>query len=285
MNPLGIKGAGEAGVIPASAVIASAIEDAEGIAISAMPISPTELYELRKPTELAEGTGERVKVSGSAVLNADVGRVCEALTDPRTLAAAIPGCERLELVAPDVYDMVVTVGVGTIKGTCQGPRGTRRPGGAPAPSRCAPRAPAPPGTVSAECRMLLVDEADAPPRIEYDADAVVGGVVGGVGQRMLGGVARKLAGPVLHRHGRRPGATGHGQPGSQARTGAGEDRCLHPATGPVAAFPIAASPTQPGTSPAVVALAAEELAGAAAALSGVVLGYVMGRLSGRRGAR
>ncbi|MEO3813905.1 aerobic carbon-monoxide dehydrogenase large subunit [Sphaerisporangium sp. B11E5] len=48
LNPLGIKGAGEAGVIPVSAVIASAIEDAEGITISRMPISPSDLYDLRR---------------------------------------------------------------------------------------------------------------------------------------------------------------------------------------------------------------------------------------------
>ena len=48
LNPLGIKGAGEAGVIPGSAAIASAIEDAEGFPITAMPISPAELYELRR---------------------------------------------------------------------------------------------------------------------------------------------------------------------------------------------------------------------------------------------
>ncbi len=47
LNPLGIKGAGEAGVIPVSSVIAAAIEDAEGIRISRMPISPSELYHLR----------------------------------------------------------------------------------------------------------------------------------------------------------------------------------------------------------------------------------------------
>jgi len=47
LNPLGIKGAGEAGVIPVSAVIASAIEDAEGIDIDRMPISPSELFDLR----------------------------------------------------------------------------------------------------------------------------------------------------------------------------------------------------------------------------------------------
>src|SRR5262249_48276087 len=48
LNPLGIKGAGEAGVIPSAALFASAIEDAEGIRIDRMPISPSELWELRQ---------------------------------------------------------------------------------------------------------------------------------------------------------------------------------------------------------------------------------------------
>jgi aerobic carbon-monoxide dehydrogenase large subunit len=47
LNPLGVKGAGEAGVIPGSAAIAAAIEDAEGFPIRAMPISPSELFALR----------------------------------------------------------------------------------------------------------------------------------------------------------------------------------------------------------------------------------------------
>ncbi|MEZ0072598.1 aerobic carbon-monoxide dehydrogenase large subunit [Planotetraspora sp. GP83] len=47
LNPLGVKGAGEAGVIPVSAVIAAAIEDAEGIPIDRMPISPSDLHALR----------------------------------------------------------------------------------------------------------------------------------------------------------------------------------------------------------------------------------------------
>ncbi len=48
LNPLGIKGAGEAGVIPSAALIASAIEDAEGFQIRSMPISPSELFHLRE---------------------------------------------------------------------------------------------------------------------------------------------------------------------------------------------------------------------------------------------
>jgi carbon-monoxide dehydrogenase large subunit len=48
LNPLGIKGAGEAGVIPSAALFASAIEDAEGFPITSMPISPSELFDLRR---------------------------------------------------------------------------------------------------------------------------------------------------------------------------------------------------------------------------------------------
>jgi CO/xanthine dehydrogenase Mo-binding subunit len=48
LNPLGIKGAGEAGVIPSAAVFAAAIEDAEGFPITRMPISPSDLFELRR---------------------------------------------------------------------------------------------------------------------------------------------------------------------------------------------------------------------------------------------
>jgi aerobic carbon-monoxide dehydrogenase large subunit len=64
LNPLGVKGAGEAGVIPVSAVIAAAIEDAEGIRIDEMPISPDDLFRLRERARRTagessdEGTGE-----------------------------------------------------------------------------------------------------------------------------------------------------------------------------------------------------------------------------------
>ncbi len=48
LNPLGIKGAGEAGVIPGAAVLAAAIEDAEDIPVRSMPLSPSDLFELRR---------------------------------------------------------------------------------------------------------------------------------------------------------------------------------------------------------------------------------------------
>ena len=48
LNPLGVKGAGEAGVIPVGAVLASAIEEALGVPITEMPLSPLRLYELTR---------------------------------------------------------------------------------------------------------------------------------------------------------------------------------------------------------------------------------------------
>jgi CO/xanthine dehydrogenase Mo-binding subunit len=68
LNPLGLKGAGEAGVIPGTAAIASAIEDAVGRRIAAMPISPTELYDLvRNPdSELTATAGRRAGTGAMA---------------------------------------------------------------------------------------------------------------------------------------------------------------------------------------------------------------------------
>jgi carbon-monoxide dehydrogenase large subunit len=60
LNPLGVKGAGEAGAIPVPALVAEAIEDALrplGIRIAEMPLSPTRLWELIH--EAASSTSSR----------------------------------------------------------------------------------------------------------------------------------------------------------------------------------------------------------------------------------
>ncbi len=67
LNPLGIKGAGEAGVIPGSAALASAIEDAVGRRIAAMPTSPTELYDLMRD-ESAERTAASMRRAGTGAM-------------------------------------------------------------------------------------------------------------------------------------------------------------------------------------------------------------------------
>ena len=51
-----------------------------------------------------------------------------------------------------------------------------------------------PGRSTPRLRVALTGLPDGTTRLDYDADAMVGGMVGGVGQRVLAGVAKKTAG-------------------------------------------------------------------------------------------
>ncbi|XVQ83355.1 SRPBCC family protein [Microbispora siamensis] len=133
-----------------------------------------------------------MKVSGSALVAAERKRVWDALQDPGVLVRTIPGCERLETIGENVYTMTVTAGVASIKGVYQGEVALRDQ---EEPDRftLGARGQGAPGTVEATVAVRLSD-AGGGTRIDYDAEAVVGGMIGGVGQRMLASVAKKTAG-------------------------------------------------------------------------------------------
>jgi carbon monoxide dehydrogenase subunit G len=134
-----------------------------------------------------------MKFTGDATLNAPVEKVWDALLDPSVLVRTIPGCERLEATGENAYAMTVTAGVAAIKGTYSGscelsdlqPHRSlvMKLQGAGAP-----------GTIGADVSVGFADAGDGRTTITYDADAVVGGMVGGVGQRMLTSVSRRMAG-------------------------------------------------------------------------------------------
>ena len=133
-----------------------------------------------------------MKVNGEATLHGPVDRVYQVLHDPAVLVRTIPGCERLEQVGPDAYRMEVSAGVAAIKGTYSGDvRLTELE--PPNSFLLKASGSGAPGTVSAEVRIELVAW-NGGTLLTYDADAVVGGPVGGVGQRILAGVAKKTAG-------------------------------------------------------------------------------------------
>jgi len=134
-----------------------------------------------------------MKVSGDALLHAPVDKVWSALNDPAVLVRTIPGCERLEASGPDAYKMVVTAGVASIKGTYTG-EVTLCEQQQPDSFLMKASGAGGPGTVSTEVRVTLADAGDGSTRLTYDADAVIGGAVAGVGQRMLIGVTKKTAG-------------------------------------------------------------------------------------------
>ena len=134
-----------------------------------------------------------MKISGTSTLEAPVDKVWEAILDPAVLARCIPGCEALSTVGEDRYAMSVTAGVAAIKGTYAGevsladkvaPHSlTMKASGAGAP-----------GTIDADVKVRLAPSPAGGTELSYDADASVGGAIGGVGQRMLAGVTKKMAG-------------------------------------------------------------------------------------------
>lgn len=134
-----------------------------------------------------------MKVQGNALLNAPAEKVWAALNDPAVLTRTIPGCEKLEETGPAAYRMTLTMGVASIKGTYLG---TVQLTDQMPPGSFVLKASGSggPGTVSAEVHVTLEDLDGGRTRLTYDADAVVGGVIGGVGQRVLTGVAKRTAG-------------------------------------------------------------------------------------------
>jgi carbon-monoxide dehydrogenase large subunit len=66
LNPLGVKGAGEAGAIPVGALFAQAIEDAlglpaRGVEILEIPLSPCRLWEIAGGEEKDAEAGNTVR--------------------------------------------------------------------------------------------------------------------------------------------------------------------------------------------------------------------------------
>lgn len=211
-----------------------------------------------------------MKFTGENVLAAPVEQAWDALLDPAVLVRTIPGCEKLEATGENAYAMTVTAGVASIKGTYAGSCELRdlveheslvmKLDGAGAP-----------GTIGATVNVRFTPEGSST-RISYDADAVVGGMIGGVGQRMLTSVSRRMAGEffgnvdgVLAGTAPAPAAVA----GAPAPTGGGA---------PAAAGQVFTAPA-----PAPAAASRQEfLTGVAVGAGLVVLGVVVGGIFGRR---
>ena len=211
-----------------------------------------------------------MKFTGENVLAAPVEQAWDALLDPAVLVRTIPGCEKLEATGENAYAMTVTAGVASIKGTYAGSCELRdlveheslvmKLDGAGSP-----------GTIGATVNVRFTPEGSST-RISYDADAVVGGMIGGVGQRMLTSVSRRMAGEFF---GNVDGVLAGTAPapvavaGVPAPTGGGA---------PAVAGQVFTAPA-----PAPAAASRQEfLTGVAVGAGLVVLGVVVGGIFGRR---
>ena len=208
-----------------------------------------------------------MKFTGENVLDAPVDQAWDALLDPAVLVRTIPGCERLEATGENAYAMTVTAGVASIRGTYAGSCELRdlveheslvmKLDGAGAP-----------GTIGATVNVRFTPEGSTT-RVSYDADAVVGGMIGGVGQRMLTSVSRRMAGEFF---GNVDSAIAGGPVAAPAAAGGA----------PVAAEPAAVGQVFTAPAPAAAAGSRQEFltgiaVGAGLVLAGVIVGGIFGR--------
>lgn len=222
-----------------------------------------------------------MKVSGTSVLQAPRQDVWRALNDPAVLVQAIPGCRQLEALGEDAYKMTVAAGVGAIKGVYDGEvRLTDHE--EPVSFRMHAQGAGAPGTIGAEVLVMLDEGPDGGTSLSYDADAVVGGTIGGVGQRMLTGVSKKMAdeffGNIDSLLAGLPTAAAQAAPVAAAGAAA---------AAPTPGGPAGPTPGQVFTAPARAAGGAQPgfvtgvVLGAASALAGVLVGaWVAGRRRG-----
>lgn len=133
-----------------------------------------------------------MQLSGETKFKESVQNIWDALHDPEILKGAIPGCESLTHLGNGEYDVVMKLGVAAVKGEYTGKvkledvehgshyillaEGSGSPGHVKAKMDC----------------KLSPNEKGC--TLEWNCDAEVGGMIASVGGRVLGGIAKFMAG-------------------------------------------------------------------------------------------
>jgi uncharacterized protein len=133
-----------------------------------------------------------MKVSGTHILNAPRQRVWELLNDPAFLQACLPGCESMEAIGPDQYQVVLTVGIAAVKGKYTGSVTLleKEP-----PQRLTMRVEGKGsgGFMQGTGHLELADDPQGT-KVTYQGDVQVGGPIASVGQRLIDGAAKMIVG-------------------------------------------------------------------------------------------
>ena len=131
-----------------------------------------------------------MKIEGTYTFPAPQARVWEVFNTPQHLQEALPGCEKLEEREPGKFDVYLKIGIAAVKGSYKGKMeiADAEP---PHRTRLIGEGKGLPGFVKGEALIQLTPQ-DQDTLISYQGDVQVGGLLAGVGQRMIGGVAKML---------------------------------------------------------------------------------------------
>ncbi len=133
-----------------------------------------------------------MKLDGRNTLRAPIETVWNTINDPEALRRCTPGLQTLQETAPDAYQATLTIGIAAVKGTYSG---TLKIVDKEAPRHYKIVLEGSGGAGFVKGEGLVDLEAQGPETVlVWSGDIQVGGLIAGVGQRMLGGVGKMLIG-------------------------------------------------------------------------------------------
>ena len=131
-----------------------------------------------------------MKIEGRHTFKAPRERVWEVLLDPKILAQCMPGCEDLKEIGPDQYEATVKIGIAAIKGTYKAKISIKEKQ-PPSHYVLSGQGSGGPGFMQGDVAIDL-EEKGGETVVNYNTDAKVGGLIAGVGQRMIGGISKMM---------------------------------------------------------------------------------------------
>jgi carbon monoxide dehydrogenase subunit G len=131
-----------------------------------------------------------MKIEGRYLFKAPRERVWQVLLDPKILAQCMPGCEDLKEIGPDQYEATVKIGIAAVKGTYKAKVSIteKRP---PSHYVLSGQGSGGPGFMQGDVAIDR-EEKGGETVVNYNTDAKVGGLIAGVGQRMIGGISKMM---------------------------------------------------------------------------------------------
>ncbi|WP_066383184.1 CoxG family protein [Neobacillus mesonae] len=131
-----------------------------------------------------------MNVQGEIIVDASQEEVWNALNDPEVLKKATPGCKDLTEVEPDSYKAEIALGIAAVRGEYQAEIKILEKS-APNSYRLLMKADSKMGFIEGNA-VVELDYKNSKTTIRYDGEAKVGGLIAGVGQRILSGIAKMI---------------------------------------------------------------------------------------------
>lgn len=134
-----------------------------------------------------------IELAGERTIAAERQALWALLNDPHVLMECIPGCNTVNMLGVDRYEMGLKLQVGSVSGSYVGTVATRDKH-EPEHFVLDVEGQGSIGYMKGSCRFELTPVDGASTLLKYEGSGEVGGVVAGVGQRVLSGVAKFLVG-------------------------------------------------------------------------------------------